>query len=184
MTTQKLFAALVAVIFMNCANAGETDVSLQRDYKAARGVLVTEMPAGVTLAEAQRRLRAFLVEQDSEIVREIAGEIEARTPFGVAHSDDGLIVGHIRETMTASNGHVWFKRRVMRLSQSTGGAVRVEWCHKTLEKNVAGARVPERVGCKVTFAEWKLLRDATAPLALPAETGVASTQGPAAENRP
>ena len=86
--------------------------------------------------------------------------------------------------MSADNGYVWFKRRVVRLSQDAGAPVLVTWCSKTLEKTVAGARVPERVSCKSNFAEWKMLREITAALALAdSETGVASTQGPSGEVR-
>lgn len=165
MSKLQTIGALIALAVMNASHAAETPVSLQKEYKAARGAIVTTMPAGMTLAEAQDKLRAFLIARDSEIVRDEAGEIEARTPFAVDTSSGGSFQTHIMEGMSANNGHVWFKRRVVRLSQDAGAPVLVTWCSKTLEKNVAGARIPERVGCKATFAEWKMLREISAELA-------------------
>jgi hypothetical protein len=164
MSKLQTIGALIALSLMNTTHAGDSAVDLQNEYKAARGEIVTTMPASVTLATAQDRLRAFLIAQDAEILRDAPGEIEARTPFAVDTAGGGSFQSAIMEGMSAANGHVWFKRRVLRLSQDAGAPVVIAWCNKTLEKNVAGARVPARVSCKSSFAEWKMLREITAEL--------------------
>ena len=83
MTKLKTLAALIALALISTAHAADTAVSLQSEFKAQRGATVTTMPAGVTLTAAHDRLRVFLLAQDSEIVRDEPGEIEARTPFAV-----------------------------------------------------------------------------------------------------
>lgn len=167
MSKLQTLAALIAVALTINAHAGDSSVAQSREYKAAGRVAVTIMPAGVDLGRAQDRLRAFLIDQDAEILTDEAGVIEARTPFAIDHSDDGHFAAYIQDTMANASGHVWFKRRVIRLSQDAGGVVRIEWCHRIKEKNVAGVRVPSRVGCSVTFREWQMLREIAAPLTNP-----------------
>lgn len=185
MTNLKTLAALIALALTSTAHAADTAVSLQSEFNATRGATVLTMPAGVTLAAAQDRLRVFLIAQDSEIVRDQPGEIEARTPFAVDVEGNGSFQSHIMQSMSASDGHVWYKRRVVRVSQDAGAPVLLTWCSKTLETNVAGARVPERVSCKASFAEWKMLREVTAALSsADSESGVVAKQGPAGEVLP